>query len=251
MLEIVRYNYRLRPGSQAVDFLRSEWSKSRWLWNECVHQYRSGNKPTIAKLGKLLTAARAQNSWLRAGSQNSQQQTLRVYLRALHDSFKVAGRGRPRPKRRKTATPSVEYTRNGFSLRNGRLRLPKGTSVPVVWHRELPSDPTSVRVYQDSLGRWYASFVVERDVPPAGEATGKIGIDWGIKTPAVTTDPDLDLHYTGHRKRCAAELAKHQRRMARRAQRRGGKLHGPQSKGYHAAKQAAAKVHRKAQRKIG
>ena len=64
-MEIVRYNYRLRPGSQALGFLLSEWSKSRWLWNECVHQCRSGKKPTIARLGKLLTAARAQNSWLR------------------------------------------------------------------------------------------------------------------------------------------------------------------------------------------
>lgn len=36
--------------------------------------------------------------------------------------------------------------------------------------------------------------------------------------------------------------------MARRARRRGRKLHGPQSQGYHAAKQAAAKVQRKAQR---
>ena len=248
MPETVRYNYRLRPGSQALDFLLSEWSKSRWLWNECVHQYRSGKKPTIAKLGKLLTAARAQNSWLQAGSQNSQQQTLRAYMRALHDSFTVPGRGRPRPKKRKAAAPSVEYTRNGFSIRDGRLILPKGTTVPVVWHRELPPDPTSVRVYQDSLGCWYASFVVEREVPPAGEATGKIGIDWGIKTPAVTTDPDLDLQYAGHRKRCAAELAKQQRRMARRARRRGRKLHGPQSKGYRAAKHAAAKVQRKAQR---
>jgi putative transposase len=31
-----------------------------------------------------------------------------------------------------------------------------------VWSRELPSEPTSVRVYQDSLGHWYASFVVRR-----------------------------------------------------------------------------------------
>src|SRR5262249_52986370 len=176
------------------------------------------------------------------------QQPLQVCMRALNDSFPVPGRGRPRPKKRKTVTPSLEYTRNGFSIRDGRLMLPKGTSVPVVWHRELPPDPTSVRVYQDSLGCWYASFVVERDVQPAVEATGKIGIDWGIKTPAVTTDPDLDLPYAGHRRRCAAELAKHQRRMARRARRRGRKLHGPQSNGYHAAKRAAAKVQRKAQR---
>src|SRR6516225_5328849 len=112
MLEIVRYNYRLRPGSQALDFLLSEWSKSRWLWNECVHQYRSGKKPTIAKLGKLLTAARAQNSWLQAGSQNSQQQTLRptcvrCTTRSRWPDVAAPGRRSARPPRHLLSTPGT------------------------------------------------------------------------------------------------------------------------------------------------
>ncbi|MPZ27786.1 MAG: transposase, partial [Micromonosporaceae bacterium] len=65
MEEVVRYTYRLRPGATAERALLSEWHRCRFLWNEAVHQQRTGHKPTRAKLGKLLTAARAVNTWLR------------------------------------------------------------------------------------------------------------------------------------------------------------------------------------------
>lgn len=45
---------------------------------------RSGRKPTLCKLGKLLTQARGQFSWLADGSQNAQASTLRTYAESLH-----------------------------------------------------------------------------------------------------------------------------------------------------------------------
>ncbi|MCS5480714.1 transposase [Corynebacterium sp. YIM 101645] len=243
MDEIVRYTYRLRPGVQAQRSLLQEWGRCRFLWNEAVHQQKTGNKPTLTKLGKLLTELRGRNAWMREGSQVAQQATLRSYAQALQQSYTIKGRGRPTYKTKKRTSASLEYNTRGFSIRDGRLRLPKGVSIPVVWSRELPSDPTSVRVYQDSLGHWYGSFVVRREVEPAPEATGGIGIDWGVSTTATTTDEHYDLPYLGHRRRCAAELAKAQRTMARR-RRKGQK----QSKGYKRARRQAAKLHKKAAR---
>ncbi|MDW5322581.1 transposase [Plantactinospora sp. KLBMP9567] len=242
--EVVRYTYRLRPGAAATAALLAEWGRCRWLWNEAVHQQKSRRRPTFCKLSKLLTEARARSSWLRDGSQVAQQQTLRTYAAALNDSFKVKGRGRPKVKRRKDARPSLEYTRRGFSIRDGRLRLPGGVSVPVVWSRDLPSEPTSVRVYRDNLGHWHASFVVRREVAAAPDADGAIGVDWGVTTTATTTDPVYDLPHLGHRKRCAAELARAQRRMARRRRDKGARP----SNGYLRAKRHAAKVAKKAAR---
>ncbi|MDW5330820.1 transposase, partial [Plantactinospora sp. KLBMP9567] len=244
MDETVRYTYRLRPGATAQATLLAEWGHCRWLWNEAVHQYKTGRKPTFGKLSKLLTEARAHSSWLRDGSQVAQQQTLRTYAPALQHSFKVKGRGWPRAKRLKNALPSLEYTTRGFSIRDQRLRLPGGITVPVVWSRELPSDPSSVRVYQDSLGHWYASFVVRREAVPAPEVEGAIGVGWGVATTATTTDPVYDLPHHGHRKRCSAELAKMQRRMARRRRSKGA----PPSNGYLRAKPQAAKIAKKAAR---
>ncbi|MFF3567416.1 RNA-guided endonuclease InsQ/TnpB family protein [Nocardia jiangxiensis] len=243
MDEVVRYTYRLQPGRTAERALLAEWGRCRWLWNEAVHQQRSGQKPTFARLGKLLTEARARLLWLREGSQVAQQQTLRDYAQALDHSFKVTRRGRPKVKSRKISLPSLEYTTRGFSIRDGRLVLPKGVMVPVVWSRELPSPPKSVRVHRDSLGYWYASFVVRREVESRPRGRGGIGIDWGVSTTATTTDPSFDLPYLGHRKRCAAEPAKTQRTMARRH--RKGR---PQSRGYGEAKRQAARLAKKAAR---
>lgn len=230
--EVVRYTYRLRPGKLAVRALESEWHRCRFLWNEAVHQQRSGGKPTFVRLSKMLTEARSRTEWLREGSQVAQQQTLRTYAIALQRSFKVKGWGRPKIKPRKTSPPSLEYTTRGFSIRDRRLRLPNGVSIPVVWSRELPTAPTSVRVYRDTLGHWYASFVTRRPHLSAPAATAAIGVDWGVAVTATTTDPAYDLPYTGHRRRCAAELARAQRKMARRRRPRG---HAPSCGYQHAA----------------
>lgn len=244
VIETVRYTYRLRPGAQAEAALLAEWGRCRWLWNEAVHQQKSSRRPTMCKLSKMLTEARGRHAWLRAGSQVAQQQMLRTYMTALDRSFKVKGCGRPTLKKLRKTLPSLEYTTRGFSIRGDRLRLPGGVTIPVVWSRDLPSEPTSCRVYRDNLGHWYASFVVRREIEAAPSAEGGIGIDWGVKTTATTTDPAYDLPYGGHRKRCAAELAKAQRKMARRRRPRGH----AQSKGYQRAKREAAKVAKKATR---
>ena len=244
----MRYVYRLRPGAVAERALTEEWHRCRWLWNEAVHQQKSGRKPTFCKLSKLLTETRTRNAWLREGSQVAQQQMLRTYAQALAHSFEVTDRGRPKIKHRKKALPSLEYTTRGFSLRDGRLILPKGVSIPVVWSRGLPCEPKSVRVYRDNLGHWYASFTVTRELAPAQTAAGSIGIDWGVRVPATTTNPVFDFPHLGHRSRCAAQVARAQRKMARRARKHGRKLHGPQSRGYRRAERQNAKAQKKAAR---
>lgn len=243
--EIVRYTYRLRPGVVAERALLEEWHRCRFLWNEAVHQLRTGCKPTRTKLSKLLTEARQRTAWLREGSQNAQACALNTFAQALDHSFKVKGRGRPKIKKRKGSLLSLEYTTNGFKIVDGRLRLPKDVLIPVVWSRELPSDPTSVRVYRDSLGHWYASFVVRREIEPLPEAAGSIGIDWGVKTTATTTDPTYDLPHVGARRAAAADMKAAQRKMARRRKPKGQ----PQTKGYQRAKLEAAKVAKKAARR--
>jgi putative transposase len=245
VIETVRYTYRLRPGRQAESALLAEWGRCRFLWNEAVHQQKTRRNPTSCKLSKLLTEARGKHAWLREGSQVAQQQTLRGYMTALDASFKVKGRGRPKPKKAKAALLSLEYTTRGMRIKDGRLCLPKKVTIPVVWSRALPSVPTSVRVYRDNLGHWYASFVVKRDAVLPGEPTElAIGIDWGVKTTAATTDARFDLPHLGHRKRCAAQRAKLQRRMARRRRAKGA----APSKGYLIAKRQAARLEKKAAR---
>ncbi|GAA3823182.1 hypothetical protein GCM10022206_71820 [Streptomyces chiangmaiensis] len=114
----------------------------------------------------------------------------------------------------------------------------------VVWSRDLPADPSSVRVYQDSLGHWYASFVVPARVVPL-PATGRVlGVDWGVAETATTTDDAYDLPHAEHGRKAAQRLARCQRMMARRRRSKGQ----PASKGYRKAQAQAAKVSKKVAR---
>ncbi|MFI6944871.1 RNA-guided endonuclease InsQ/TnpB family protein [Streptomyces sp. NPDC050422] len=257
-----RYTYRLRVSSTALAGLDAEWARCRWIWNECVAMSRkvhglnkdATEKTTCgpAQLDRMLTEARTAMGWLREGSSVPQQQTIRDFAKSRTKALKDIKTGlpmrqragMPRIKRKRDALPSMNYTRRGFRIKDGRLYLAGGVALTVVWSRDLPADPTSVRVYRDSLGHWYASFVVEAAAEPLPETGRAIGIDWGVKETATTTSDAHDLPHPQHGKSAAAKLARHQKQMARRKPARGKAA----SKGYRTASRAAAKVHKKVAR---
>ena len=196
-----------------------------------------------------LTSARAEHDWLRAGSCVAQQQMIRTWDQALKHSFKVKGRGRPSFKSFHRDLPSLQYTRNGFTISDDRrLKLAKGISIPVVWSRELPSIPSSCRVFRDAIGHWYVSFVVRRieavGLEVESDHAGGIGIDWGIKAIATTTDSSFDMPHSHHGRNISARLKKTQQKMSRRKKKRGS----TPSKKYLEAKQQTAKLYAKAAR---
>lgn len=254
-----RYTFRLRVSSAARAALEGEWARCRWVWNECVEMSRKVhrlNKTAVemitcgpAQLDKMLTEARRSMGWLREGSSVPQQQIIRDFAKSRAKALKdveaklpVKQRaGMPRIKRKREALPSLNYTTRGFRVRDGHLHLAGGIALSVVWSRDLPSAPSSVRVYRDSLGHWYASFVVATEAVPL-PATGRvIGVDWGIKETATTTSDDHDLPHAEHGRSAAVKLARYQRMMARRKTPK----NRPDTTGYKKARKAAAKVSKK------
>ncbi|NEA54303.1 transposase [Streptomyces sp. SID13666] len=246
-----RHTYRLRVSSAALAGLEAEWARCRWIWNECVARSRKAHAEEEncgpARLDKMLTEARAAMAWLREGSSVPQQQTIRDFAKSRAKALKdIEARlpmhrraGLPRAKKRREAMPSLNYTRRGFRLKDGRLHLAGGIALTVVWSRNQPADPSSVRVYRDSLGHWYASFVVIATPEPL-PATGRvIGIDWGVKETATTTSDAHDLPHPQHGKTAAQRLARYQRMMSRRKPKRGQAA----SNNYRKARAQAAKVH--------
>jgi len=108
----------------------------------------------------------------------------------------------------------------------------------------LPADPSSVRVYQDSIGHWYAGFVVPAPVEPLPETGAVIGIDWGVKETATTTSDAHDLPHAEHGRKTRQKLTGYDRMMARRKPKKGQ----AGSKGYREAKKWRAKSYAKVAR---
>lgn len=225
-MSIRRYNYRLRPGTVASLALVEEWHRTRFIWNRAVAVLdEEGRWFSDADLTQL----RSELDWLASGSVVVQQQELRNFRtkRGHRRKFKVARR----------THPSLQYTKRGFSISGGRLHLAKMPPIPVVWSRELPSEPSSVRVFREPDGHWYVSFVVEvEDVVLPDHGAG-IGIDWGVKTLATTTDAAFDL---AHPNSDMSEVKRQQRKLSRRE--RG-------SRSWRATRKALAREHRRVARR--
>ncbi|MFG2877476.1 RNA-guided endonuclease InsQ/TnpB family protein [Streptomyces sp. NPDC048337] len=258
-----RYTFRLRVSSGALSLMEAEWARCRWVWNECVAMSRkvhalnqaTGEKTTCgpAQLDKMLTGARQTMTWLREGSSVPQQQVIRDFAKSRAKAVKdIKAKlpmrqraGLPRIKRKREATLTLNYTTRGFRLKDSRLHLAGGIVLTVVWSLDLPSAPSSVRVYRDSLGHWYASFVVAAAAAPLPETGRVIGVDWGVKETATTTSDAHDLPHAQHGKTAAQRLARYQRMMARRRTPK----NRPDTAGYRKARKAAAKVSKKIARK--
>jgi len=255
----VRYTYRLRLSVRAERLLLAEWDRCRWVWNQCVEASNAAHRQSVetgvksecgaAQLDKRLTGWRAEHEWLAAGSSVAQQQTIRDFGRARAKALKDRKdkklpprqrRGMPKFKSKHRAAPSLNYTLRGFVLDGRQLSLAAGIVVRPVWSRELPGEPSSVRIYRDPLGRWWCSFVVPRpQTEPLPTTDRSIGIDWGVTEVATTTSDDHDLAHPQHGTRAAQRLARYQRMMARRKSEKGAAA----SRGYKTAKRAAAKQH--------
>jgi putative transposase len=236
VIVVVRYRYRLRPGTAAMAAMLAEWDRCRWVWNRAVEHL---NKTGEWVRDNALTDWRREHDWLREGSVVAQQQMLRNFR-----ARRAKGKRRRKFKSGKRCLPSLNYTKRGFAVKDGRLCLAGGLSIPVVWSRQLPAEPSSVRVFRDSIGHWYASFVVQRDDRALPACDQSIGVDWGVRAVATTTDPEYDLVHPGHGRRAAKDLACRQRTMARRKPARGERA----SKGYLGAKRGVAKLCKKVAR---
>ncbi|MFE0131736.1 RNA-guided endonuclease InsQ/TnpB family protein [Streptomyces sp. NPDC059037] len=258
-----RYTYRLRVSSTAESALLAEWDRCRWIWNECVakskathrhNQAHPESKRTCgpAQLDKMLTDARASMPWLWEGSSVPQQQIIRDFgrsrakaLKDIKERLPMRQRaGMPGYKKKHDAAPTLNYTRRGFQLRDGRLQLAGGLVLTVVWSRGLPADPPSVRVYRDSLGHWYASFVVPAALEPLPATGAVLGVDWGVTEVATTASDAHDLPHAEPGKQAKARLSRYDRMMARRKPKKGQ----PASQGYREAKHLRVKAHKKVAR---
>lgn len=247
-------------------------------WDAKHEKHRESFEFGAAEADKLLTLLRRNTSdaetghkWLAEGSSVAQQQTVRDFSAARQkavmdrkNKIPVAQRrGLPNFKSKDTARASMNYTSRGFSLEdpgtdsNYRLILPGGASIPVVTSRRMINAAGSVRVYQDSLGHWYASFTTTEPFRAMGapHLDSALGVDWGVTETATTAVVDTstgaideaatyDLPHHEYGKRNHKEVVKAERRLARRRKPKGHR----QSHGYRKAKFLAARAKKKAAR---
>jgi putative transposase len=232
----VRYRYRLRVSRTQAALLQAVFDACRFVWNQTLSRWQDLWRQEQITLSygaaaKELTDWRSRFEWLAEQPSVPQQQVMRDLYRAIAAFFdKSNPAGRPRLKSRKAGYATARWTKRGFKVSGTGLgrpgdRLEVATSarrirLRVVWSRPLPSLPTSVTVYRDAAGRWWASFVVRVEVPADPvQGTGRAtGLDVGLDTFATSCDAQTDVANPRLASRRAKALARSQRRLTRKQQ---------------------------------
>lgn len=200
----LRYSFRVYPTPGQRTLLARAFGCARVVYNDALaarETARQDGLPYVkdAELSKALTEVKKdpERAWLGEVSSVVLQQALadlntayRNFLQSVSGKRKGARVGRPRFRSRRDNRQVIRFTKNArFAVTSGgKLRLPKIGDVKVAWSRELPSDPSSVTVIKDAVGRYFASFVVAVDDQQLPEVVPEVGIDLGLATFAVLSN---------------------------------------------------------------
>ncbi len=215
--------YRLESSRRQEEVLLQHCSDARYVWNLAVEQqawWRPGRKsaPGYLEQCRQLTAARADNPWLREGSQMVQQQALRDFAGAMAGFF--AGTHRRPRWRQKGQDEGFRVVAVGpgdvrrLNRNHAEVKVPKAGWVRFRLSRPVPEGVKSYRVTRDRSGRWHVAFAAIPD-PVDGPGTGAVvGIDRGVAVSAALSTGDL-LSCPGLTAREAGRLRRLERKLAR------------------------------------
>jgi putative transposase len=200
----VRYRYRLYPTPGQQDMLIRTFGCARVVYNDCLRvrdeAHAAGETISDTEVQRrVVTVAKRtpERAWLAEVASVALIQACQDARRAYRNWFgSLSGKRRGRKTghpafRRKHHRQSIRLTRNGFSLHGEQLYVAKVGDIRVKWSRLLPSVPSSVTVIREPDGRYYASFVVERETTPLPACDREVGIDLGLASLAGTSDGDV------------------------------------------------------------
>ena len=199
----LRYNFRVYPTPGQRVALAQAFGCVRVVYNDNLRAreaaYAAGVKLSDTEVQRrVVTESKRtpERAWLAEVSSVvlvQACQDARVAYRNWFDSLsgkrKGPKLGKPRFRSRKDNRQAIRLTRNGFTVReNRKLYVAKVGELKVAWSRELPSDPSSVTIIKDSVGRYFASFVVAVEDRLLPKVDAEVGIDLGLTTFAVLSD---------------------------------------------------------------
>ena len=200
----IRYRYRIYPSPGQRQALARTFGCARVVYNDCLRLrdtcHAAGEKISDTEVQRRVVTLAKQTparAWLGEVASVALVQACQDARRAYRNWFdslsgKRKGRKAGHPAfRRKHQRQSVRFTRNGFSLHGERLYVAKVGDIKVEWSRDLPSVPSSVTVIREPDGRYYASFVVEREATPLPACDRDAGIDLGLASLAVISDGEV------------------------------------------------------------
>ena len=215
------YKYRFYPTPEQEVLLAQTFGCVRKVYNLILEWRSLAYQERQEKINYLKASARLTEikrlpefAYLNEVSSVPLQQSLRHQQRAFINFWE--GRAKYPTFKKKRGRQSAELTQRAFSYREGKLYIAKSQDpLDVRWSRELPSAPSTLTLTKDSAGRYFVSCLCEFTPTVLSVTPNTLGIDLGIKD-LFATDRGEKTGNPRHTGKYAAQLARYQRRLARK-----------------------------------
>ncbi len=212
-MPIKTFAYRLYPTKPQKRLLEITVETCRRFYNDCLAERKDAyesDQRTVSKFEQLRKVKILKDT--SPFARNIHSHILQVVVADLDKAFRAFFRrvksgekpGYPRfkGKDRFDSIGLKEYG-NGYKIHGRRLKVSGIGRIAVRWHREMPSEPSTVRIIRKADG-WYACFACEVEAKPLPVTGRTIGIDVGI-TSIITdsfgnTTDNPKWYRTGQRK---------------------------------------------------
>ena len=213
------FKYRLLPNNTQKLLLNKTFGCVRFAWNQNVNTFNSYNKDTNPTPTYLTsTQLRNEYEWMKEISASPIQQKeidFKEFKKQKFNTKRKKSVGHPSFKS-KHDKQSFRLPNQKFSIIGNRIRLEKIGRVKMVIDRELPIGKLmSVTVSKDSIGDFYASILIETNIPPFEKTNKQVGIDVGLKEFLVSSDNEVVKNPKFFRE-SQSKLQKLQRRLSRK-----------------------------------
>lgn len=210
---LLGFKFRLYPSPEAARLLERYAAAERAIFNRVVEyqcelrdlqqrRRRNGGRMGWPRAefdySDVNAWADAEAPWLRGIPGSVRAQAARIAWRALVDSFRLEGRGRPRFRRRGGGTDGFSWQAalssgevRKINKRWHEVRLPRTQGAPAVWcrvrvdtGREPPAAAYQVgkvlRITRDAAGTWWLTMTAPPVPERAAPAGSSCGLDLGV-----------------------------------------------------------------------
>ena len=219
------YKYRIYPTKQQAAYLNEVFGCVRFVWNQLVANFNSWtpdgpNRPMNEKSLKDMP----EYSWLAKTISYALQQKRIDFDETKKQFFNKSRKkkpGRMKFKKKGLARDSFRIpvasmgSQKSIDLDNGRIKLPKMTSMKLIVDRKFMGTAKSVTVSKNKIGQFFVSVLVEEDVKVKTSVGRSIGIDLGLSCLATLSN-GVQVKNPRWFRKSQAKLRKEQKHLSRK-----------------------------------
>ena len=189
------FKFRIYPDNTQKQFLAQSFGCARFVYNRFLRQridYYAENAKGLTYHNNALALTQLKKDpefeWLNNTNSQSLQSALRNLDTAYSNFFNKKAKF---PNFKKKSNKQSFGVPQNFSIHDNVLDIPKCKGIKIKLHRDIEGTMKSITISKTPSGKYFASVLVETEIPDPIYSGGEIGIDYGVKAFITTSEGEI------------------------------------------------------------